>query len=104
MTQRQVGNAELIALLCAEVGHRRVIGLLGASLVCGLVGAAEWPEMGETLRGMGYSTAAIYKIREDFRRCARRLEEAEGQPCPWERLVERLRTADGVGLTRPVTV
>lgn len=76
---REVGGGELLKLMVATVGHARSLTMVGASVVCGLMGASEWPAMGEVLQSLGYCEASVYNLRADFRRVAERLAEIEGR-------------------------
>jgi len=91
MAKRELSGPEMVAVMVETVGHRRAMTMLGASLVCGILGSDQWPEMGETLKRMGYSTAAVYKLRADFRLVGDRVEELEGEGVGLMDLVARLR-------------
>lgn len=90
MAKHELTGPELLVLMVATVGHRRAMVMLGAAVVCGVMGTAEWPAMGERLQELGYSRAAVYKLRADYQAVARRLEEVEGQGVGMMALVGRL--------------
>lgn len=91
MAKRELTGAEMLAVMVQTVGHRRAMTMLGAAMVCGILGSEEWPAMGESLRRMGYSTAAIYKLRADFRLVGDRVEQVEGEGVGVMDLVARIR-------------
>ena len=95
MAQREVGMMELLGLMTRTVGRRRSMVMLGASIVCGVYGAKEWPEVIAALRDMGYSIASVYNLRADFQAVAVVVAEAEGEPVSWMAVMDRCRREAG---------
>jgi hypothetical protein len=97
---RRVSGLELVTLAVEAIGHRRTVTMIGASVVATVMGATEWPAMGQALQRAGYSQAAVYKIRVDMRRVGVLLAEAEDSEAPaWGELVSRLAHLDDPQLT-----
>ena len=101
MSKHELNGLELLAVMSQTVGHRRVMGLMGAVAICGLAGLEpeDWEGMYECLRGFGFSKAAVYNIRADFRRCAEKVRELEGGTGETMTLVRRVAELRESGLT-----
>lgn len=100
MGKRQLTDMELMLLMVETVGHSRAVQLVGAAVVGGLMGAWEWPGLGDRLQQLGYCQAAVYNLRADFRRVAERVAEVEGSDVGLGQMI--FRTGQLRGLTAGV--